>query len=82
VDVYLCGHEHHLQYLKPEKKPTHYIISGGGSSISHHLGRLKQYRKFAARKLGFVSLSLTSNVLLLQFISDNEKILYTATIVK
>ena len=27
VDSYLCGHEHHLKYTKPEGK-THYIISG------------------------------------------------------
>lgn len=81
VDMYLCGHEHHLEYLKPKKKPTHYIISGAGSS-NGHMGYLKRYRKFAAKKLGFVTMSLTSNELMLQFINDNKKVIYKSIVMK
>jgi tartrate-resistant acid phosphatase type 5 len=74
VNFYLSGHEHHLEYLKP-KGPTHYIISGTGSSTDH-VGWLKRYRRFAARKEGFVSMSVSSKGWVIQFISDKETVLY------
>jgi tartrate-resistant acid phosphatase type 5 len=81
IDVYFCGHDHHLEYLKPKKEPTHYIISGGGSS-ARHVGWLKFHRKFAAKKPGFVTVSLSSNELLLQVISINNKVIYHTVIGK
>lgn len=81
VDMYLCGHEHHLEYLKKRKDHTHYIISGGGSSNGHY-GYLKFYRKFGAKKLGFVNFELTSEQLYFEFVDDKESIIYRGTIVK
>jgi hypothetical protein len=75
VTLYLSGHEHHLELLKPKKGSTHYVISGAGSE-TRHVGRLKRYRRFAARKKGFVSISISSQAALIQFISDKKKLLY------
>lgn len=75
VDLYLSGHEHHLELLKPKKGPTHYVISGAGSE-TRHVGGLKRYRRFAARKIGFVSISISSQTGMIQFISDKKKLLY------
>jgi tartrate-resistant acid phosphatase type 5 len=80
VDVYMCGHEHHLEYLKPGG-PTHFFISGAASS-TYHVGWLKKYRKFAARKEGFVTFSLNRAGLMVQFVSDREQVLYQTMIVK
>jgi tartrate-resistant acid phosphatase type 5 len=74
VNFYLSGHEHHLEFLKP-KGPTHYIVSGAGSDKGH-VGWLKRYRRFAARKKGFVSISVSPHRWLIQFISDEKKVIY------
>ena len=79
VNLYLSGHEHHLEYLKP-KGPTHYIISGAASETGH-VGWLKRYRRFGARKRGFVTFSLNKEKLLIQFISDKGKLLYSRDII-
>lgn len=80
VDFYLSGHEHQLEYLKPGGA-THYIISGAASSTGH-LGWLKWHRRFAARKKGFASLSIGPQGVLLQFISDNTRVIYRKMIMK
>lgn len=80
VNLYMCGHDHHLEYLKP-KGPTYYLISGAGSENTH-VGWLKWHRRFAARKRGFATLSISQQKILVQFISDRKKLLYSTTIVK
>ena len=79
VNLYLSGHEHHLEYLKP-KGPTHYIISGAASETGH-VGWFKRYRRFGARKKGFVAFSLNKQKLLIQFIGDKGKLLYSRDII-
>jgi len=53
VIAYICGHEHHLQYIKKNEMETHYFISGGGSYL-----RLKEKMKgiptWYAKELGFL----------------------------
>ena len=75
VNFYLSGHEHHLELLKPKGSTLHYIISGAGSQTGH-VGWLKRYRRFAARKNGFVSISVSSQSWMIQFITDKEKVIY------
>jgi hypothetical protein len=50
VDAYLCGHEHDLQYIKPNCRTT-YLVSGAGSEITP-TGNLPDTR-FAAAVNGF-----------------------------
>jgi hypothetical protein len=80
VDIYLCGHEHHLEYVKPEG-PTHYIISGAASearpvSIYPGIG------KFAAATQGFAAFSVTPDQILIQFIDYKDKIINESVIIK
>ncbi|RYY60250.1 MAG: acid phosphatase [Chitinophagaceae bacterium] len=76
VNIYFSGHEHHLEYLKPPAGPTHYIISGAGSE-ARHVGKLKRFRRFAARKKGFVTMSAARDFVLVQFVSEHGTILYS-----
>lgn len=80
VDLYLAGHEHHLEYLKPAG-PTHYIISGAASEarpVSLYPGA----GKFAAGTQGFATISLRESALLVQFINYKEEIIYETVIAK
>ena len=81
VDLYLSGHEHQLEYLKPGNQPTHYVISGAGSE-TRHVGYLKRYRRFAARQKGFAVISIASTKITLQFIGDDQRILFSSEIGK
>eukprot|EP00741_Cyanophora_paradoxa_P007919 tig00000133_g7662.t1 len=36
VDLYLCGHDHTMQHLKPKDGVTHYVVTGAGSKMAHH----------------------------------------------
>lgn len=80
VDMYLAGHEHHLEYVKP-KGTTHYITSGAGSEV-RPVTLYPKDGKFAAAQAGFVTFSILPTNLLLQFIDHQGKILYTAEIKK
>lgn len=79
VDVYLAGHEHSLQHLKPAGK-THHFISGAASEKT----AVKQYvlSEMAASEYGFMLFSVTGNELLLQTIDYTGKIIYTTTVYK
>lgn len=80
VDVYLAGHEHHLEYVKPQGT-THYITSGAGSEV-RPVKLYPDIGKFAAAQAGFVTASILPDNLLLQFIDHQGKILYTTEIKK
>lgn len=80
VDAYICGHEHSLQYIKPEGC-THYFISGAGSETSpvmlHPVGG-----KFAVSENGFIAFSLSSQSMLVQVINHKGDVLYKKEIRK
>ncbi len=77
VNVYFCGHEHDLQYIKPEGK-TSYVISGAGSAL-RETGYLPT-TKFAASTQGFCAVSVSGNNLLLQMIDYKGNVIYKTTI--
>lgn len=79
VDVYLAGHEHSLQHLKPAGK-THHFISGAASEKTP----VKQYElsEMAASAYGFMLFSVSANQLLLQTIDDSGKIIYSTAVNK
>lgn len=80
VDFYICGHEHSLQYIKPEGT-THYLISGAGSEATV-AGLYPNIGKFAAGIGGFMTFSMTNKAVLLQIIDYKGNILYKTTIEK
>ncbi|MFT3822994.1 MAG: tartrate-resistant acid phosphatase type 5 family protein [Chitinophagaceae bacterium] len=80
VDLYLCGHEHHLEYTKPNGK-THYIISGAASE-ARPAALNPEGGKFIAAEQGFATMSVAADKVLVQFINYQGKILNSSTITK
>jgi len=74
VDIYLSGHEHHLQYYHPGEKFTHHIISGAGSEANESLKPRSEVDYFAPIQ-GFVTFSILPRNILLQFINRKEEII-------
>ena len=67
VDVYLAGHEHDLQHIKPANKVTHHFISGAGSEV-RPTGMLES-SLFAESIQGFLSTAITRDSLYFEFVS-------------
>ncbi|MBB2144906.1 acid phosphatase [Pedobacter sp. LMG 31464] len=79
VDVYLTGHEHSLQHLKPPGK-THHFISGAASEKTPV--KLIEGSEMVASEYGFMLFSVTKNQLRVQTINDEGEIIYTTTLQK
>ena len=80
VDAYICGHEHNLQYMKPEGA-THYFITGAGSETTQAM-LYPGFGKFAQSINGFMCFSVTAKEMLVQMISADGKVLYKEIITK
>ncbi|WP_316838560.1 metallophosphoesterase [Pedobacter gandavensis] len=80
VDVYLSGHDHSLQHLKPEGF-THQFISGSGSEITPVTAGIP-YSKFEAAEHGFMYFSIDKNRLNAQIINHSGKVIYETTLNK
>lgn len=79
VDVYLTGHEHSLQYIKPEGK-THHFISGSASEKTPV--KLIPDAQVVASEYGFMLFSVNKNQLRVQFINDEGEVIYHTIIIK
>lgn len=79
VDFYIAGHEHDLQYIKPDG-PTHHIVSGAGSEVRK--AGILPTTKFAQAIQGFANFSITKSKCQFQFLSYEGKVLYTGTVEK
>lgn len=64
VDLYLCGHDHNLQDLKP-KCGTEFIVSGAGASTTKLERDNPVY--FESDRIGFVMIEATSEKLDVRF---------------
>lgn len=80
ADVYFAGHEHDLQYIKPQGK-THHFISGAGSEV-RKTGMIDGISKFAASVQGFMAVSITKSRMLVQVINYKGNVIYTTEIKK
>jgi hypothetical protein len=80
VDAYIAGHEHSLQYIKPEGH-THYFISGAGSETTPAV-LYPDGGKYAISENGFMAFSITPESMLVQVQSYQGKVLYKETIRK
>jgi tartrate-resistant acid phosphatase type 5 len=79
VDVYLAGHEHSLQHIKPAGK-THHFISGAASEKTPV--KLIEGGKMVASEYGFMVFSITNNQLQVQTLNDDGEIIYSTVINK
>lgn len=78
VDVYFAGHEHDMQYIKPEGK-LHHFISGAGSEV-RPTGMLDT-SKYSISEHGFMAVSMTKDKMLVQVINYKGNLL-NKTIIK
>lgn len=78
VNAYICGHEHSLQYTKPEGF-THYFISGAGSettpAIVHPDGG-----QFAKSENGFMDFTIYADQMEVNVINYLGEKLYSISI--
>ena len=83
ADVYLCGHDHNLQELKPEAG-VHFFVSGGGGAGVYpfrqpnyaHNGQFKEV------DFGFTILDATDSELKMTFIGLKGQEMYSSVIHK
>jgi len=80
VDVYLSGHEHSLQHLKPDGH-THQFVSGAGSELTPVTSGVP-YSRFESSENGFLYFSLDRNRLNTKAISRQGKVLYETELTK
>lgn len=79
IDVYLTGHEHSMQYIKPAGN-THYFISGAASEKTPV--KLITDAEMVASDYGFMLFSVSSSQLRVQVINDQGEIIYNTLIKK
>jgi tartrate-resistant acid phosphatase type 5 len=80
VDIYLAGHDHSLQHLKPEG-PTNVFITGAGSELTG-VTPGTQYSKFQASENGFMYFSVSAEKMAVKVINYEGKMLYNTTLSK
>lgn len=73
IDLYLCGHEHHLEYSV--NQGLHQIITGAGSSVRDYDGEANSVYGISTH--GFVAFTLTTEELEFHFIDHNGQVLHT-----
>ena len=80
VDIYLSGHDHSLQHLKPEGF-THQFISGAGSELTPVTTGIP-YSRFQASEHGFMYFSVRADKLNVKAINAAGTILYQTELSK
>ncbi|WP_293311549.1 metallophosphoesterase [Pedobacter sp. UBA5917] len=80
VDVYLSGHDHSLQHIKPQGF-THQFITGAGSELTSVTSGV-EYSKFEASTHGFMYFSVAHNKLNVKAINEDGKVLYETELTK
>lgn len=83
ADVYLCGHDHNLQELKPEDG-VHFFVSGGGGAGVYNF-RQPNYAhndQFKDVDYGFTILDATDTELKMTFIGLQGQELYSSVLHK
>lgn len=74
VDVYLSGHDHSLQHLKPEGF-THQFITGAGSELTEVSTGIP-YSRFQASEHGFMYFAINDKKINIKAINASGKVLY------
>ena len=80
ADVYLAGHDHDMQHLKPEGD-LHVFISGGGGK-GHRSLRLSQHRLWGRSSYGFTVVEAEKEKLSVEFVAAGGERLCTVEISK
>jgi hypothetical protein len=80
ADIYICGHDHNLQALRPEGTVHFYVAGGGGAGLYD----LRPYERsiFASRSNGFAVLDANDDTLTVSLVDGTGKTLYEHAIRK
>lgn len=82
VDAYVAGHDHHMEYLKPEGA-LHFFVSGAGGHKLRGLGKDTGRRAWAVGMTpGFAVLDADADSLVVSFWDAGDKQLCKVTIAK
>lgn len=81
VQIYFCGHDHDLQYQKPENSKVNYFVSGAGSEYRPNIPNTIM-TKFAKSTPGFMAASLKNDSLSMYAIDGKGNIIYNVKIPK
>lgn len=80
VDIYICGHDHDLQYLKAKSDNFHCLLSGaGGGARNTSYG---ENSIFAETNGGFNYVAVTNDEMHIQFINRTGNVIFADTITK
>lgn len=77
VDLYIAGHEHDLQFINPETG-TYHVVSGAGSKL-RETGDM-EHTVYAESVNGFVCVSVTEGVILLDYYNINGDVTFRKVI--
>jgi len=80
VDIYLAGHDHNMQHIKPESG-VHFFISGGGGARLYKVTP-DERSLFAHSANGFAVIEADASELKVRFIDKDSKQLYEYAIRK
>ena len=75
VDMYLCGHIHNFQHIKPAGSPVDYVVNSSGS-LSREVSPVEG-TVFCSPEPGFSVVSASDKELKLYMLDKNCNILHT-----
>jgi len=81
VDLYLAGHDHILEMLKPVNG-VHYVISGGGGGLTAAPVEWTEESYYAATGGGFVLIRISWDALDIEFVRTNAVTQYAFRLTK
>jgi tartrate-resistant acid phosphatase type 5 len=81
ADLYLAGHHHSLEHLKPQEGVNLFIIGGGGAT-SYPVNQAHPRAFFAKSVYGFADITVTPTVFTLAFIDQQGQEIYKTTLDK
>jgi len=81
VDLYLCGHDHNLQELRPEDG-VHFFVSGGGGADLDDVNPAYGRAVFEDEANGFTVLEADNQRVKVTFVGVDGRLIYSDTINK
>jgi len=82
ADVYICGHIHNFQHLKPEGSNVHYVVNSAASNSRKIHEPNFQGLIFGNADPGFTSFSISEKTLSFSFINHQNEQVYSYQIPK
>jgi hypothetical protein len=80
VDAYICGHDHNLQALQPQRGVRFYIAGGGGAGLYEVTQSPRSL--FVSRSNGFAVLEADATRLVVKLVDVTGKVVYDEAITK